>query len=189
MEERWGGMKLIESPSLSKNGWLNNLGALDFAGGTVIHGLSGVSALTLTTVVGGCPPTSPHNLVMSIEGFMLLWFGWYAGCRFVSGAVVTFSLFRMGFNGGSVRVHAMFVVVWCSYSAVGWQSQQHCSTRNSEHQLRGSVWYVIREGHGLKDARLSAALGWLVWILMDTVKGRVSTRETSPVVVRTPSLW
>jgi Amt family ammonium transporter len=69
-------------------GWLNSMHALDFAGGTVVHISSGVSALICVLVMGkrrGYPNEEmrPHNLTMTLTGTGLLWFGWF------------------GFNGGS----------------------------------------------------------------------------------------
>jgi Amt family ammonium transporter len=63
-------------------GWLHNLGALDFAGGTVVHLSSGASALVCALVVGkrkgfGKVPMPPHNLPMTVMGAGLLWFGWF----------------------------------------------------------------------------------------------------------------
>ncbi len=63
-------------------GWLRNLGALDFAGGTVVHIISGVSALVAALVIGkrkgyGTQPMIPHNLPMTVLGAALLWFGWF----------------------------------------------------------------------------------------------------------------
>ena len=77
-----------------KGGMLNffnadaTFGALDFAGGTVVHISSGVSALVLALVMGkrigfGKEALIPHNLTMTLVGAGLLWFGWF------------------GFNGGS----------------------------------------------------------------------------------------
>ncbi len=64
------------------NGWLFQKGALDFAGGTVVHVLAGVSALALTLVVGpragyGTKPMAPHSLGYTLIGAGLLWFGWF----------------------------------------------------------------------------------------------------------------
>ena len=66
-------------------GWLAQLGALDFAGGAVVHMNSGVAALAVALVLGKRKDTSliPHNLGYAVLGAALLWFGW------------------MGFNGGS----------------------------------------------------------------------------------------
>ncbi len=63
-------------------GFLAKLGALDFAGGLVIHILSGVSALTLCLLLGkrhgyGKIPMLPHHLPMTVLGAALLWFGWF----------------------------------------------------------------------------------------------------------------
>ena len=63
-------------------GWLRKLGALDFAGGTVVHISSGISALAAALIVGrrrGYPqePMPPHNLPLTVTGAALLWFGWF----------------------------------------------------------------------------------------------------------------
>ncbi|MFL0249699.1 ammonium transporter [Clostridium neuense] len=60
-------------------GWIKNLGALDFAGGTVVHISSGVSGLVAAIYIGKrkIRKTSPNNLPMTILGAGLLWFGWY----------------------------------------------------------------------------------------------------------------
>ncbi|MFH1208030.1 MAG: ammonium transporter [Candidatus Omnitrophota bacterium] len=69
-------------------GFLRNMGALDFAGGTVVHINAGVAALVCAIVLGkrkGYPDhmSPPHNLPFAVLGAGLLWFGWF------------------GFNGGS----------------------------------------------------------------------------------------
>lgn len=78
-------------------GWLSKLGGLDFAGGTVVHILSGVSALVAAIVVGkrkAFPNQTlpPHNLVFFFIGGMCLFFGWFgfnAGSALASGAVAS----------------------------------------------------------------------------------------------------
>jgi Amt family ammonium transporter len=100
-------------------GWLSKLGALDFAGGAVVHISSGASALVCAVMLGsrrgyGTDYMAPHNLPMTLLGTGLLWFGWF------------------GFNGGSalaangVAVSAFLAthtaaataaLVWC---AVEW---------------------------------------------------------------------
>jgi Amt family ammonium transporter len=63
-------------------GWLGGLGALDFAGGAVVHISSGVSALVCVIVLGarqgyGTDYMAPHNLPLVLLGTGLLWFGWF----------------------------------------------------------------------------------------------------------------
>jgi Amt family ammonium transporter len=63
-------------------GWMGRMGALDFAGGTVVHISSGVSALAAALLIGkrlgyGKVAYIPHNLPMTITGAALLWFGWF----------------------------------------------------------------------------------------------------------------
>lgn len=79
-------------------GWLRNMGALDFAGGTVVHVSSGISALVCALILGkrrgyGREPMPPHNLPLTILGAALLWFGWF------------------GFNAGSA-LGANELAVW-----------------------------------------------------------------------------
>ncbi len=90
-------------------GWLRNLGALDFAGGTVVHISSGVSALVAILIIGkrlgyGVEPTAPHNLPFTVIGASLLWVGWF------------------GFNAGSALAAnglavSAFVVTHCAAAA------------------------------------------------------------------------
>ena len=63
-------------------GWMGKMGALDFAGGTVVHISSGISALAAALIVGkrlgyGSTAYIPHNVPMSITGAAVLWFGWF----------------------------------------------------------------------------------------------------------------
>ncbi len=63
-------------------GWLQQLGALDFAGGIVVHISAGVSALAIAMVIGarkgfGTDPMEPHNIPTTVIGAALLWFGWF----------------------------------------------------------------------------------------------------------------
>jgi ammonium transporter, Amt family len=73
------------------DGFLNNAGVLDFAGGTVVHINSGVAGLMCALMLGrrrGYPvePMPPHNLVLSMIGASLLWVGWFG---FNAGSAVT----------------------------------------------------------------------------------------------------
>jgi len=93
-------------------GWLRELGALDFAGGTVVHIASGVSGLVVALVLGKRKikgETKPHQIPLAIFGAGLLWFGWY------------------GFNVGSaltlnaVAINALIVTtVATAMASLGW---------------------------------------------------------------------
>jgi Amt family ammonium transporter len=95
-------------------GWMAKMGALDFAGGTVVHISSGISALAAALIIGkrrgyGTAAFIPHNLPMTITGAALLWFGWF------------------GFNAGSaLAANSLaanaFVVTHCASStaALSW---------------------------------------------------------------------
>ena len=70
------------------HGWLAAMGAMDFAGGTVVHVNAGVAAIVAALVLGkrrGFPETAmpPHNMTLTVAGASMLWVGWF------------------GFNGGS----------------------------------------------------------------------------------------
>jgi Amt family ammonium transporter len=78
-------------------GWLRELGSLDFAGGTVVHISSGVSALAAAIIIGkrrgyGHEPMPPHNLPFTVMGASLLWVGWFgfnAGSALSAGGLAT----------------------------------------------------------------------------------------------------
>jgi Amt family ammonium transporter len=76
----------------STDGWLYKLGALDFAGGTVVHISSGVSALIVALLIGrrttNGEAMTPHDVPMTVLGAGLLWFGWFG---FNAGSAVSAS--------------------------------------------------------------------------------------------------
>ena len=92
-------------------GWLRNLGALDFAGGTVVHINAGIAALVTALIIGkrrnldGRTP-APHNLPFVVLGTALLWFGWFG---FNAGSA-------LGANGLAVNA---FVVTNTAAAAAG----------------------------------------------------------------------
>lgn len=95
----------------AEGGWLAKLGALDFAGGTVVHLTAGVSALVCAIVIGkraGYPRRKPmpHDLTMTLTGASLLWFGWFgfnAGSALTSGklAALAFVTTHLGAAAGA----------------------------------------------------------------------------------------
>ncbi|MDD1688264.1 MAG: ammonium transporter, partial [Methanoregula sp.] len=78
-------------------GWLKKMGALDFAGGIVVHLISGISALAAALIIGRRKgylqeAMYPHNLPMTVLGAGLLWFGWFgfnAGSALSAGTLST----------------------------------------------------------------------------------------------------
>lgn len=100
-------------------GWVRNLGALDFAGGTVVHISSGAAALACAIVLRkrlgyGKEHMAPHNLPMTVLGASMLWFGWFgfnAGSAVASGALAT-SAFVVTNTAAATAALAWMVVEW-----------------------------------------------------------------------------
>ncbi|MHB1455764.1 MAG: ammonium transporter [Armatimonadota bacterium] len=114
-------------------GWLRESGALDFAGGLVVHVSSGVAALCCAIVLGrrkgfGKDEFTPHNLTMTIIGTALLWFGWF------------------GFNAGS------------SLAANGIAVSSFVAT-NTAGATAAMVWLFIEWKHRGKPTALGAMTG------------------------------
>jgi Amt family ammonium transporter len=101
------------------NGWLLTRGALDFAGGTVVHLSSGVSALVCAVVLGkriGYPKrkSPPHNLTMTLLGAGLLWVGWFgfnAGSALGSNGLAALAL---------VNTHIAAAVGGVAWASIEW---------------------------------------------------------------------
>ncbi len=114
------------------NGYLFQKGVLDFAGGTVVHVLAGVSALAITLVVGprkghGKVPMPPHSLGLTLIGAGLLWFGWF------------------GFNAGSaIGVGASFLPVAGGVAALAFANTQIAAA------AAGLAWMLVE---WLKDGK------------------------------------
>lgn len=114
-------------------GWLMKLGTLDFAGGTVVHISSGVSALVAAIVIGrrtGYPEKTqpPHNLPLTLIGGSLLWFGWF------------------GFNAGSALTSG-------GLAAIAF------ATTNTAAAAAGITWAIIEGFHHGKPTVLGAVTG------------------------------
>ena len=93
-------------------GWLGKLGALDFAGGTVIHLNSGVAALVCALFLGkrmgyGTDQLHPHNVPLTVLGAGILWFGWFgfnAGSAVAANASAANALFVTQVAAGTAAV-------------------------------------------------------------------------------------
>lgn len=100
-------------------GWLKNMGALDFAGGIVVHLISGISALAAALVIGKRKgylqeAMYPHNLPMTVLGAGLLWFGWFgfnAGSALSAGTLSTMAF---------VATHISAVVATTVWVVIEW---------------------------------------------------------------------
>jgi Amt family ammonium transporter len=100
-------------------GWIRNLGALDFAGGLVVHISSGVSALAAAVIVGtrkghGHDNMPPHNMTMTMLGASILWFGWFGfngGSAIASGALAT-SAFVVTHIAAATAAMSWLIVEW-----------------------------------------------------------------------------
>ncbi len=114
-------------------GWLGQRGVLDFAGGTVVHVSSGVSALVAALMIGrrlGYPTRAfpPHSMVLTLLGGSLLWFGWF------------------GFNAGS------------ALAANGLAAQAFVTTHTAA-ATTGLAWALIEWLHRRKPTVLGAVTG------------------------------
>ena len=100
-------------------GWIGKMGAMDFAGGTVVHISSGFSALAAAFLVGrrlgfGSTAYIPHNLPMTITGAALLWFGWFgfnAGSALAANGLAA-SAFVVTHIASSVAAFSWLLVEW-----------------------------------------------------------------------------
>jgi Amt family ammonium transporter len=123
-------------------GWIaDHLGALDFAGGTVVHANAGAAALALTLVLGrrvGWPrdPGRPHNVPFVLLGAAILWFGWF------------------GFNAGSALAAN-------SQAAVAFMNTQVATAAAA---LGWSLVEKLRSGHATAVGFASGAVAGLVAI-------------------------
>jgi len=117
----------------SPAGWLFDLGALDFAGGTVVHINAGIAALAVVVVLGkrrGWPSEAmpPHSLPLTLLGTGILWFGWF------------------GFNAGS------------ALAADGIAAQAFLNTNNAA--AAGMLgWLLVERVKGGHATTLGAASG------------------------------
>ena len=103
-------------------GFLRNMGALDFAGGTVVHISAGISALVAVLIMGkrvghGKTPMPPHNLPFAVIGAAMLWVGWFG---FNAGSA-------LGANGLASSAF-MATHTAASLAALGWMAAEWLKT-------------------------------------------------------------
>ena len=103
-------------------GWLAEMGALDFAGGAVVHISSGFAALVCALVLGqrkgyGVETMLPHNLPMTVLGTGLLWFGWFG---FNAGSA-------LGANGGAASAFVATHIAACA-GGISWMGAEWLRT-------------------------------------------------------------
>jgi Amt family ammonium transporter len=123
-------------------GWLGELGALDFAGGAVVHMSSGAAALACAHAIGprlglARGETAPHNLPMTILGAGLLWFGWF------------------GFNAGSAL-------------SAGPLAGNALATTHLATAAAILGWLLVEKWHSGKPTTLGAASGALAGLVSIT---------------------
>lgn len=164
-------------------GWLRSLGALDFAGGTVVHIASGVSALAAAFALGrriGYPhtPTLPHNLTMTITGAGLLWVGWF------------------GFNAGSalaadgiavtafVTTHVACAAAMLSWTVIEWGLRGRPTVLGAASgAVAGLVAITPAAGYvGVVSALVIGAVAGVVCFYAVTLKMRLGYDDTLDVV-------
>jgi Amt family ammonium transporter len=122
-------------------GWLTDMGALDFAGGAVVHMNAGAAALAVVLVVGkrkGWPdePMPPHSLPLTLLGTGILWFGWF------------------GFNAGSAL----------AANGLAAQALMNTFLAASAAMLGWLLVERIRDGHATTLGAASGAVAGLVAI-------------------------
>jgi len=132
-------------------GWLRGIGALDFAGGTVVHISSGVSALVAAMVLGrrigfGQEKMDPHDATMTVLGAALLWFGWF------------------GFNSGSAL-------------GSGELAASAFVTTNTAAAMGALTWMTVSWAHHKQPSVLGAAAGAVAGLVAITpAAGFVDTK-------------
>lgn len=134
-------------------GWLKKLGALDFAGGNVVHITSGVSALVVAIVLGERKKKAaePHHVPMTLLGAGLLWFGWF------------------GFNAGSaLAVNSVAVNAFL--------------TTNTSAAAAALAWMLVEYIHTKKASPIGFASGAVAGLVAITPAAGYVSMESSIII-------
>jgi Amt family ammonium transporter len=147
----------------SADGWLYKLGALDFAGGTVVHINAGIAALVMAILIGkrrgvNGTPTLPHNIPFVVLGAGLLWFGWFG---FNAGS----GLAADGLAGSAFLVtHVAAATAALTWALIEWFSHKTPSTVGiATGAVAGLV--AITPAAGFVDVGGAIAIGAIVSIV------------------------
>ena len=147
-------------------GWLREMGALDFAGGTVVHISSGASALVAAIMFGrrigyGQEAMPPHNLPFSVIGAGLLWVGWFgfnAGSALAADGLATSAF---------VATHVATAAAALAWLAMDWIARQtddaRCCQRRGrrigcDHARRGFRRSDVGDHHRRRSGACCAPL-------------------------------
>ena len=165
-------------------GWLRELGALDFAGGTVVHISAGVAALVAAMVLGrrlgfGREPMEPHNVPYVVLGAGVLWFGWFG---FNAGSA-------LGANGlaavALVNTHLAAAMAALTWTTVSWARAGRPSVVGAAcGAVAGLVAVTPAAGYVTPAAALLIGLGagGLCYFAVGAVKARLGVDDSLDVV-------
>ena len=155
-------------------GWLKNMGALDFAGGTVVHINAGMAALAATLVLRrrqGYPHdvSPPHNLPFAVLGAALLWFGWFgfnAGSALTAGGQASMAF---------VVTHVAAAAAGLTWSALDWFMHKKPTTLGMiTGVVAGLVAITPAAGYvnTMGAIGIGIGAGLLPWLMVTFVKNR-----------------
>jgi len=121
------------------NGWIFELGALDFAGGTVVHINAGVAGLVAALVLGkrigyGTENLSPFNLGLAVIGAALLWVGWFG---FNAGSA-------LGSSGGRAGMAMLVTQIGAAAAVLSWTLAEWIG--KGKPSVLGAFWRGGRAG-------------------------------------------
>jgi ammonium transporter, Amt family len=164
-------------------GWLMSMGALDFAGGTVIHINSGAAALVCALVIGkrkgfGKEAFHPHNVPMTVLGAGVLWFGWFgfnAGSALSAGPIAVLALMTTQVATGAASL---------AWAFAEWKIQGKPTTLGAASgAVAGLVAITPAAGFVTPVAAIAIGLvAGVICYLAVTMKGRIGYDDALDVV-------
>jgi ammonium transporter, Amt family len=144
-------------------GYFQSMGALDFAGGTVVHMSAGFSALALALLLGkrkgyGRETMAPHNLTLVLIGASLLWFGWFG---FNAGSALSANALAANAFVTTNTATAMAAITWCFVELF------HRGKASSLGAASGAVagLVAITPACGFVDLKASLVIGMIASLL------------------------